>query len=165
MSEQVGDVVTVEVGGTVAQDAPSGEPDRPARYLGPTVVHLSGGYGIPMADLGVTAVIEVPFGVVVITQRHGIGGVHPAMYEQLGIDPSTYKIAVVKTASNFQWFAPLTHRGHTRRHHRPDAVGHGQPAVGTHPEARVSARSGRLVAVAISDDVGLIYADYHMIEV
>jgi microcystin degradation protein MlrC len=107
-SAQVGDVVTVEVGGAVAQMHDAVSLTGRLAYLAPTVVHLSGGYGIPMADLGMTAVLEVPFGVVVITQRHGIGGVHPEMYEQLGIDPTTFKMAVVKTASNFQWFAPLT---------------------------------------------------------
>lgn len=107
-AEQVGDTVTVEVGGSVAgMHEPVTITGRLAS-LGPTVVHLEGDYGIPMTDLGITAVLEVPFGTVVITQRHGIGGVHPAMYEQLGIDPRAYKIAVLKTASNFQWFASLT---------------------------------------------------------
>lgn len=105
---QVGEIVSIEVGGSVAQmHGPVVLTGRLA-YLEPTVVRMADDYGIPMVDLGVTAVLEVQFGIVVITQRHGIGGVHPAMYEQLGIDPGAFKMAVVKTASNFQWFAPLT---------------------------------------------------------
>ena len=57
---------------------------------------------------GYTAVLDVACGIVVITQFPGVGGVVPAMYECLGLDPSRYKMAVVKTASNFQHFAPIS---------------------------------------------------------
>ena len=30
------------------------------------------------------------------------------MYRKFGIEPADYKIAVLKTASNFQYFAPIT---------------------------------------------------------
>ena len=107
-ADQVGETVTIDVGGAVAgMHEPITITGRLAS-LGPMVVHMDGDFGIPMTDLGITAVLEVPFGTLVITQRHGIGGVDPAMYEQLGIDPGEHKIAVLKTASNFQWFAPLT---------------------------------------------------------
>ena len=52
--------------------------------------------------------IEVACGTVVLTQYPGVGGVVPAFYHHFDIDPSTYKMAVVKTASNFQHFAPMS---------------------------------------------------------
>jgi microcystin degradation protein MlrC len=103
----VGDEVTVSVGGAVAHM------HEPVTLTGvllrfePTTIRLGGDYAHPVADLGWTAVLEVPCGHVVITERTGIGGVHPDMYPQVGLDPLAHSMAVVKTASNFQYFRPI----------------------------------------------------------
>ncbi|MEX2424653.1 MAG: M81 family metallopeptidase [Acidimicrobiia bacterium] len=104
---EVGDVVTVTVGGAVAA---MHEPITLTGHLlrfEPTVIRLSGDYPHPVADLGWTAVLAIPCGHVVITERTGIGGVHPDMYPQVGLDPTAHSMAVIKTASNFQYFRPI----------------------------------------------------------
>ena len=105
---QVGETVTVEVGGAVGKmHDPITLTGRLAQFE-PTVIHIGGDYSSPVVDLGYTAVLEVPCGIVVVTQLPGVGGVHPAMYEHFGLDPAAYKMAVVKTASNFQYFADIS---------------------------------------------------------
>lgn len=104
---RVGDVVTVTVGGAVAgMHEPITLTGKLLRFE-PTIIRLGGDYAHPVADLGWTAVLEIPSGHVVITERTGIGGVHPDMYPQVGLDPSEHSIAVIKTASNFQYFRPI----------------------------------------------------------
>ena len=43
-----------------------------------------------------------------ISELRGIAGNLPGVYRAFGIEPTDYKIAVLKTASNFQYFAPIT---------------------------------------------------------
>lgn len=45
---------------------------------------------------------------IVVSETYGVGGNHPATYEHFGIDPSTAKMIVLKTASNFQYYADWT---------------------------------------------------------
>lgn len=105
---QVGQTVTVEVGGSVARmHEPITLTGRLA-FFGPKVLHIGGGFYNPVVDLGYSAVLEVPCGVVVVTQFPGVGGTHPEMYRNFGIEPADFKMAVVKTASNFQWFGDIS---------------------------------------------------------
>lgn len=103
----VGAVVTVEIGGRVAGMHESVTVTGTLQSFGPYVLTLDDGLVGQHVDLGATAVIAAPVGVVVVTQRPGVGGVYPEFYRQLGIDPSTFAMVVVKTASNFQHFAPI----------------------------------------------------------
>lgn len=105
---QVGEVVTVEAGGAVARMHEPIPLTGRLTHFGPSVLHIGGDFSSPFVDLGIAAVLEVDCGTVVVTQRPGVGGVHPAMYEHFGIDPSGFKMAVVKTASNFQYFAGIS---------------------------------------------------------
>ena len=45
---------------------------------------------------------------IVVSESEGIGGNHPAVYEHFGIDVSTAKMVVLKTASNFQYYKDWT---------------------------------------------------------
>ena len=45
-----------------------------------------------------------------ITSLRGVAGNHPGVYRAFGVEPSDYRMVVTKTASNFQWFMPLTTR-------------------------------------------------------
>ena len=45
---------------------------------------------------------------IVVSETYGVGGNHPATYEHFGIDPSAAKMIVLKTASNFQYYADWT---------------------------------------------------------
>lgn len=106
---QVGSTVTVEIGGSVSGMYEPITVTGTLRRLGPASfeIHEAVFAGL-VVDLGVTAVIDVACGTVVVTQRHGVGGVHPDMYRHLGLDPLAYKMAVLKTASNFQYFADIS---------------------------------------------------------
>jgi len=104
---EVGEVVSLTVGGAVAGMHPSIVLTGTLRHLGPIVL-TDLDYSSPTVDFGFGCVLETSFGVVVISELRGLGGVHPMLYEHLGIDPSAFKMAVVKTASNFQFFAPIS---------------------------------------------------------
>ena len=104
----VGDDIRVEVGGSVAHMHDPITLTGRLAHFGPAVIEVGSGYSSPVVDLGVTAVIEVACGVAVVSQFPGVGGVHPAMYHHFGIDPASFKMAVVKTASNFQYFADIS---------------------------------------------------------
>ncbi|NJC72920.1 M81 family metallopeptidase [Planosporangium thailandense] len=57
---------------------------------------------------GATAVVDAGPATIVVSELPGVGGNYPALYEHFGIDPRDYSAVVLKTASNFQWFAGLT---------------------------------------------------------
>lgn len=59
-------------------------------------------------DMGRVAIFEVGPITMLVTEKRGVAGNLPDAYSAFGVDPANYKIAVVKTASNFQYFAPLT---------------------------------------------------------
>ena len=106
---QVGSTVTVEVGGSVSGMYEPITLTGTLRSLGDASFQIQEAVFAGLkVDLGLTAVLDVPCGTVVITEHHGVGGVHPDMYRHLGIDPTTYKMAVLKTASNFQYFADIS---------------------------------------------------------
>lgn len=71
------------------------------------VLHL-GNTGTDEARHGATALVEVGPATIVVSELPGIGGNYPDLYRYFGIDPSDYSAVVLKTASNFQWFAELT---------------------------------------------------------
>ena len=62
----------------------------------------------------------------------GIAGNVPAVYQALGIELTDYKMAVLKTASNFQYFAPVA-----SRIIRVDTRGPSQSDLFTLPWARI----------------------------
>jgi microcystin degradation protein MlrC len=59
-------------------------------------------------DMGPTAVLDVGPVTVLISTYRGVAGNHPGVYRAFGVEPAEYRMAVLKTASNFQWFAPLS---------------------------------------------------------
>jgi microcystin degradation protein MlrC len=72
------------------------------------VVSLEGYNHQKDVDLGKAVIFEVGPVTLMITELRGVAGNVPGIYEALGIDPTKYKMAVLKTASNFQFFAPIT---------------------------------------------------------
>ncbi len=56
----------------------------------------------------------------------------PDVYRAFGIEPADYQMAVLKTASNFQFFAPISSRVI-----RVDTPGPGQSDVRTLPWRRI----------------------------
>ena len=60
--------------------------------------------------MGRTVVFEVGPVTMLISELRGVAGNLPDVYRAFGIEPADYKMAVLKTASNFQYFAPITSR-------------------------------------------------------
>lgn len=59
-------------------------------------------------DMGRVVIFDVGRVTLLISEKRGVAGNLPEVYTAFGIDVDDYKIAVVKTASNFQYFAPIT---------------------------------------------------------
>jgi microcystin degradation protein MlrC len=45
---------------------------------------------------------------IVVSEREGVGGNHPSVYQHFALDPAQAKMIVMKTASNFQYYSELT---------------------------------------------------------
>jgi microcystin degradation protein MlrC len=83
-------------------------------------------------DMGRTVVFEIGPVTVLISALRGVAGNTPAVYRAFGLEPSEYKMAVLKTASNFQYFAPIA-----STIIRADTRGPGQSDVFTLPWKRI----------------------------
>lgn len=59
-------------------------------------------------DMGKTVVFEVGPVTLLISELRGVAGNLPEVYRALGVEPRDYKMAVLKTASNFQYFASIS---------------------------------------------------------
>ncbi len=59
-------------------------------------------------DMGRTVVFEVGPVTLLISELRGVAGNLPEVYRALGVEPRDYKMAVLKTASNFQYFASIS---------------------------------------------------------
>ena len=104
----VGATVTLPVGGSVATAF-----FQPLEVTG-VVRHIGAGnidlnqHHQGQIDMGRTVVFEVGPVTLLISELRGVAGNLPDVYRAFGIEPSDYKIAVLKTASNFQYFASIT---------------------------------------------------------
>jgi microcystin degradation protein MlrC len=83
-------------------------------------------------DMGRTVVFVAGPVTLLISELRGVAGNVPDVYRAFGVEPSDYKMAVLKTASNFQYFAPLTSRVI-----RVDTRGPGQSDIMTLPWKRL----------------------------
>lgn len=82
-------------------------------------------------DMGRSVVFEAGSAIVLASELRGMGGNLPDIYRAFGIEPREHKMAVLKTASNFQYFASIT-----SRIIRADTRGPGQSDVFTLPWTR-----------------------------
>jgi microcystin degradation protein MlrC len=64
--------------------------------------------GMESFDMGQAVLLEVGALRIVVSEREGVGGNHPAVYRHFGVEPARAKLIVMKTASNFQYYADLT---------------------------------------------------------
>lgn len=83
-------------------------------------------------DMGRVVVFDVGPVTLLISELRGVAGNVPGVYEAFGINLGDYKMAILKTASNFQYFAPIT-----AQVIRADTRGPGQSDVFTLPWARI----------------------------
>jgi microcystin degradation protein MlrC len=58
-------------------------------------------------DHGRVALLEVGPALVLASERRGVGGIVPELWRGFGVEPAEARLAVLKTASNFQFFRPL----------------------------------------------------------
>ena len=86
----------------------------------------------PTIDMGRVAVLDVGAITLLVSEKRGVAGNLPDVYTAFGVDPAAYKIAVLKTASNFQFFAPITSQVI-----RVDTPGPGQSDVAGLPWKRI----------------------------
>lgn len=86
----------------------------------------------PEVDMGRVVIFDVGPVTLLISELRGVAGNVPGVYEAFGIDLADYKMAVLKTASNFQYFAPIT-----AQVIRADTRGPGQSDVFTLPWQRI----------------------------
>jgi microcystin degradation protein MlrC len=86
----------------------------------------------PEFDQGRTVIFEVGPATLMVSERGGSAGNVPDVYRWFGIEPADYKMAVLKTASNFQFFGPITSEVI-----RVDTRGPGQSDVAGLPWRRV----------------------------
>lgn len=59
-------------------------------------------------DMGKTALLEIGEIRVVVSENVGLGPNHPAVFRRYGLEPAEAKMLVMKTASNFQYYADMT---------------------------------------------------------
>jgi microcystin degradation protein MlrC len=59
-------------------------------------------------DMGRRALLEIDNVRLIVSTNVGIAGNHPIVFRSMGIEPANAKIVVVKTASNFQYYADMT---------------------------------------------------------
>jgi microcystin degradation protein MlrC len=82
--------------------------------------------------MGTTVLFQVGPVTMLVSEYRGVAGNLPDVYEFMGLDLSKYKMAVLKTASNFQYFKALSSQVI-----RVDTSGPGQSDVFTLPWARI----------------------------
>ena len=75
-------------------------------------------------DMGTTVIFEAGSVILMISQKRGLAGNLPDIWRAFGIEPADARMAILKTASNFQYFAPITSRVI-----RVDTAGPGQSDV------------------------------------
>lgn len=101
------------------------------RRLGSGLVPVTG-YQDSAIDMGRVAVFEIGHVTILLSELRGVGGNLPDVYRPFGVEPRDFKMAVLKTASNFQFFAPIASQVI-----RADTRGPGQSDVFSLPWSRL----------------------------
>jgi microcystin degradation protein MlrC len=129
--QAVGAEVDVSVG---AEDRPGGR----VRVRGVISAHAEGTVAMPgfvheSAGYGRMVLVDVDNVRLLLTERRGASGNHPAVYERLGVDVGACSAAVLKTAANIQGF-----RAFNPRHVQADTPGPTQSDVASLPWRRLT---------------------------
>jgi len=104
----IGNTITVALGGKLDPNFA-----HPVEVTA-TVEKIGGGrivadvIGMESFDMGRAVLLKSGSIYIVVSETRAIGGNHPIVYEHFGIDPSDAKMAVLKTASNWQYYADIT---------------------------------------------------------
>ena len=104
----VGSTITVQLGGKL--DPNFAQPIEVTAQ----VEKIGGGrikvelIGMESFDMGRAVLLKAGSIYIVVSETRAIGGNHPIVYQHFGIDPSQAKMAILKTASNWQYFRDMT---------------------------------------------------------
>lgn len=104
----IGATITVKLGGKL--DPNFAQPVK----VTATVEKIGGGrikaqvIGMESYDMGRAVLLKAGTIYIVVSETRAIGGNHPSVYQHFGIEPSSAKMAVLKTASNWQYYADIT---------------------------------------------------------
>lgn len=128
-----GATVTLPLGGDAATEffKPL-EVTGTVRTVGGGLLKIEGYNHQSEVDLGPSVIFDVGPVTLMITTLRAVAGNVPGVYRAMGVEPTDYGIAVLKTASNFQYFAPIS-SGVIRA----DTRGPGQSDVFTLPWKRI----------------------------
>lgn len=129
----VGAEVTLPLGGDVATKffTPL-EVTGTVRFVGEGPVTVAGYHHQSEVDMGTRVVFEAGPATILITQYRGVAGNMPEVYTASGVDIGAHKMAVLKTASNFQFFDAVSSEVI-----RVDTRGPGQSDIQTLPWQRL----------------------------
>jgi microcystin degradation protein MlrC len=104
----IGSTITAQLGGKLATAFHQPVP------VTARVAAIGGGrieaevVGMESFNMGRAVLLEAGAIKIVVSEHEGIGGNHPVVYRHFGIEPATAKMVVMKTASNFQYYADMT---------------------------------------------------------
>ena len=104
----IGATITVKLGGKL--DPNFAQPVE----VTATVEKIGGGrikaqvIGMESYDMGRAVLLKSGTIYIVVSETRAIGGNHPSVYEHFGVNPADAKMAVLKTASNWQYYADIT---------------------------------------------------------
>jgi microcystin degradation protein MlrC len=104
----VGATVELMVGGTRTNWFDRISVQATVRAVDEPVLRYLQDYPEAEVIMGTTVVADVGNVTMVVSEWPGVAGNHPGLYEHFGLRPDDYEAVVLKTASNFQWFADLT---------------------------------------------------------
>jgi microcystin degradation protein MlrC len=103
----VGAEVEVDLGGSISGFFRPVRVHGTVRAVDEPVLRLDG-YPEDVVDWGPVALLDAGGVVIAVSERPGVAGNHPGAYQHFGLDPAAFDAMVLKTASNFQYFAPFT---------------------------------------------------------
>lgn len=126
--------VTVPLGGCTAREffSPLEVTGTVRKVADGSDVRLSNYFHQSSVNMGRVVIFETGPVTLMISELRGVAGNVPDAYRAFGVEPTDYRMVVLKTASNFQFFAPITSRVL-----RADTRGPGQSDVYSLPWKRL----------------------------
>jgi microcystin degradation protein MlrC len=106
----VGSTITTHLGGAVATEL-----HVPVTVTGVVTAAESGPVqadvaGFSTFDMGRSVRLDSGPIRIVVSEREGVGGIHPVVYRRFGLEPAGAGVIVVKTAANFQHYEGMMSR-------------------------------------------------------
>lgn len=102
-----GSTITVKLGGKLDPNfAQPVEITATVQKIGGGRIHVDV-IGMESFDMGRAVLLQAGSIYIVVSEMRAIGGNHPVVYRHFGIEPADAKMAVLKTASNWQYYSDM----------------------------------------------------------